>query len=204
MCCVSERKVIFRHYVTPTKRHDIKMDYEQFENLHDILSTEGWKRCPLGNGLWIHFYAPEIAIHDVVSKTYFQFFRVSWEKYIKRVHYRIYSFFHHVSCRSDDYQYYATNSRKHKAQHRRIAQTISKTNETLSWSPRDVNNEDEQWSKCANVSVRQNSSSRCNFSFREQLNVLRATSAFENEREDGELSNDETDFSQYGSECSVE
>ena len=199
--------VSFKHYVSLRRYFEIELSHHQFLNLNDIITClhvlKELKRYPLGDGMWLCDYNPFIVIQCDNSDTYFQFYRRSWDKYIRKVHHKIYSFLRHGISTNDGYQHDAADTSQYLAVSRRNSQAIRRQ-QTLSRSPRNVVDENEQRQKYSAISRGKSSSPRSDERLRSAINVARMSEEAENVQEDGELSDVESNISQYGSACSIE
>ena len=199
----SRRRVVyFQHNFRKNSWRGVSLNWRQFLNLHDAINDltlfKGLKRFPLGGKLWLCYYNPIIRLQLQGLNCYFQFYRQSWEEYINNVHYQIRSFLRDGWSKHDDYQHHATNASELSSKPRRHSQTACRY-KTLSRPSRNVTYENEQREKCSTLSEGDNSNIRSNFSFRRAVDEVRAV----DEIEDGEFSNDGTDHSEYGDQCST-
>ncbi len=116
-----KRLVHFRHHVTKDFWRGVKLTWNQFHNLNDILKDlqplldRG--RYPLGGGVWVHCYKPIIAIKDG-RHNYFQFYKWSYETYIKDVQPLLHSFIRNVEQSQGD-QPHATNGHRLQSRSRK-------------------------------------------------------------------------------------
>ena len=200
------RQIYFQHYISKTAWCGLVLSWQQFQNMNDVLRN--WKtlidirRHPLGEGVWLCNYNPVICLQGKYS--YFKFYRDSWYKYINSIRREVTSFFRYDFSKHQNYQYHATNANGSRHRPRSCVQLIHQ-HKTLSRSPRNVGDENEQRKKNAAISKRHNSNPRCDFSFRRAVNALRTkTSPEEEDREDEELSSDATDFEEHGDICTIE
>ena len=198
--------VYFQHFISKTSWRGLTLSWNQFQNMNDVLRD--WKTFrniqhhPLGEEVWLCCYNPVIRLEGEFS--YFQFNRDSWKKYIRRVHHKVYSFFRHGISRHENYQHHATNESRSRNASRK-SRCNSERYKALPRTSRNATHEDEQWKKSTNLSERDYSDSGRNFSFRRSVNVLRSKASFaEEDCEDGELSDDKSDFEEYSSVCAIE
>lgn len=203
---IQRRLVYFQHHFKYPLWRGITMNEEQFFNLHQIfLDYERLKslhRIPLSMKTWFCNYKPIKSIEN--EECFFQFYRHSWRVYKRRVHHQIYSFLRHGLSRHESDKHHAPNESRLQHRARRTSHNLFRRNKTLLRTTGNVVHENEQWTESSNVSRRSDSDSGPHFSFRGAMDALRSETTIANDKEDGEVSNDEDGIEEYGSFCAIE
>lgn len=152
--------VYFQH-ITPQRPIEfIVLNRMQMENLSDIIINlsclKEAKHMPLGGGVWITLDYPVIEMHDYENRRKFRFYSWSWRRYINSVHSHIYSFAY-CNAASKSGERNALDGGQLDYRPRMLTSQLSTSDAAISRSSGNGCHEDEQWTKCASVSRRQDS-----------------------------------------------
>lgn len=209
---VDKRNIYFRHRTTKGVYRGVTLEWRHLQNLHDVVSDletfKNMKFYPLGDGIWLNNNHSCVELVDNRASAYFSFYTRSWYAYIKHVHERLYSFFRHDARRrrrqlpSD--QHDENVKSQSNSQSGRRPSFLSQRNKTLPRSAGNAHYANEQRKECAVVSSRTDTDSRQCKRIESRKNAGRAPSPPSEDREDGEVSSNETTSEEYGCDFSLE
>jgi hypothetical protein len=201
-----DRNVYFKDS-TGNVRREFALSYRHFQSLHHIMKDLKYfymkRHSRIGNRIWLRVNNRRIQLYHSQLHTNFTFHQGSWEKYKRKVHRSIYSFFHHEAPSLHHRQHSPSLQTLHQNRSHNITPTPSKQ-QVLPGPTSNVSGEDEQFTESSTLPKWDCTDSRRPFSFIGAVNALRATKTTTSDMEEGEVCDVESDCGQYGDLYSIE
>lgn len=200
--------VRFQHATSSNISHVLSLRYWQFYNFNDVLQTlhrfTKLTCYPLGKGVWFHKRGSVNTLIDNQRQVFFRFYDAGWKVYKDHAHNIIFSFLRDAGYTTAHHQPYARNASESTHRPRRRAQTLQRRKQTVSRTSRDVGYANEnQRSKSTTLSRRQSANPRphCEKGGGEHATRIHPTTT--ESGYDADVSSDDSDDYEYGSEPSV-
>ena len=206
---VKDGLVTFRHYTKRNTIHYLTIDSRQLQNLndliHDIHLLKKMRNYPIGGGVWLTYEYHNIKLCNYERNRTFRFYIRSWEEYKRCAHRQVLSFVRYgerrrCACHEHD----ADNESRPIHRFGRRTSYLQRGRQILSRSSRNGGYENVKRSQSTVFSRRKGSNSRSYSPQRGGKHAMRISQQIKNDKEDGEITSDEFDNEEHGSECSIE
>ena len=205
---VKDSLVSFRHYTRRNTVHYLTLNWRQLQNLNDLILDidimKEMRNYPIGGGMWLTYDYPIIQLRDYERKHIFRFYTRSWQEYIRHAHRQVFSFVRHGKRKRTNNEYDADDESEQPYQSRKSISRLPRRCQILSRSSRNGSYENVKRSKSTIFPRRKDSNSRPRSPIRGGKDAMRISQQIKDDQEDGELSSDEFENGEHGSECSIE
>ena len=203
---VKDSLISFRHYTRRNRIHYLTINWRQLQNLNDLILdidiVKKIRNYPIGGGVWLNYDYPIIQLCDYERNRNFRFYTRSWNQYIRQGHRRIFSFLRYGRCAHHEYD--ADDESEQAYRSRKSISYLPRRRQILLRSSRNGGYENVKRTQSTIFSRRESSNSRSHSLSRGGKDAMRISQQIKDNREDGEVSSDEFENDEHGSECSIE